>query len=91
MQASPAVKGSHIEFYAHMDLLAALSTCPGGDLSSWGWEPVKDEMAATCRPIEVSVWKIGEELLKGTVFENEPVARSPTYRGCHGLRFPEQG
>ncbi len=34
MKASPARKGDHIEFFAEIDLLGALSACPGGDCSS---------------------------------------------------------
>ncbi|KAF3930272.1 hypothetical protein ABW20_dc0107698 [Dactylellina cionopaga] len=37
MEASPAKPGDFIELFAEQDLLVALSTCPGGDLSKWGW------------------------------------------------------
>lgn len=37
MNPSPAVAGDYIEFFAEVDLLMALSTCPGGDLSRWGF------------------------------------------------------
>jgi hypothetical protein len=33
MKACPAKKGDYLEFFAEIDLLCALSTCPGGDLS----------------------------------------------------------
>ena len=33
MRACPAKKGDCLEFFAEIDLLCALSTCPGGDLS----------------------------------------------------------
>jgi hypothetical protein len=38
MKASPAREGDFLELFAEIDLLCALSTCPGGDLSVplWG-------------------------------------------------------
>ena len=33
MKTCPAIAGSYFEFFAEIDLLCALSTCPGGDLS----------------------------------------------------------
>ena len=33
MRDCPARTGDHLEFFAEIDLLCALSTCPGGDLS----------------------------------------------------------
>src|SRR5439155_84428 len=37
MEPSPARKGDFFEFFAEIDLLCAISTCPSGDLSNWGW------------------------------------------------------
>jgi uncharacterized protein YcgI (DUF1989 family) len=34
MKASPVRPGDHLEFFAEIDLLAALSACPGGDCSA---------------------------------------------------------
>jgi len=42
MRKSPAVPGSYIEFFAETDLLCAVSTCPGGDLSAWEWNDDKE-------------------------------------------------
>ena len=39
MKASPARKGDYFEFLAEIDLLCAISTCPGGDLSVPLWGP----------------------------------------------------
>ena len=39
MKASPAKKGDFFEFFAEIDLLCAISTCPGGDLSIPLWGP----------------------------------------------------
>jgi uncharacterized protein YcgI (DUF1989 family) len=33
MKASPATRESYLDFFAETDVLCALSTCPGGDLS----------------------------------------------------------
>ncbi len=85
MRTSPAVPGSHIEFFAEFDLLCAISACPGGDLSNWGWaEGEKGEMQNTCRPIEVTVWKVKDEALIGW---KQP--ERPKYAGFHGLQFPK--
>ncbi|KAF2677664.1 hypothetical protein K458DRAFT_349788, partial [Lentithecium fluviatile CBS 122367] len=37
MESSPATPSSYLTFFAETSLLCALSTCPGGDLSAWGW------------------------------------------------------
>ncbi|WP_369822053.1 urea carboxylase-associated family protein [Saccharomonospora sp. CUA-673] len=39
MKTCPAAPGDHLEFFAELDLLCALSTCPGGDLSVPLWGP----------------------------------------------------
>lgn len=40
MESSPATPDSFVTFFAETSLLCALSTCPGGDLSAWGWHQV---------------------------------------------------
>ncbi len=50
MKASPARAGDFIEFFAEIDLLGVLSTCPGGDCSA---EHSSD--TATCHPLRVEV------------------------------------
>jgi uncharacterized protein YcgI (DUF1989 family) len=85
MRKSPAVSGSYIEFFAETDLLCALSTCPGGDLSAWDWGGgEKVDMASTCRSIEVKVWKVDDKFLDGW----EP-SESPKYIGLHGMKLPK--
>ena len=37
MKACPAQPGDYLEMFAEIDLLCALSTCPGGDLSVPMW------------------------------------------------------
>jgi uncharacterized protein len=52
MKASPVRPGDYIEFFAEIDLLGALSACPGGDCSS---EHSSDE--AKCYPLRVEVYR----------------------------------
>jgi len=54
MKASPVRPGDYIEFYAEIDLLAALSACPGGDC---GAEHSSD--AAICYPLKVEIFAPG--------------------------------
>ena len=96
MEASSATPDSYIEFFAEQDLLCALSTCPGGDLSTWGWGMADEvagsteglkEMKETCRPIKVDIWDIAEEKRVDVLRGWEP-PRCPEYRGMHGMGIP---
>ncbi|KAK0276319.1 hypothetical protein LTR35_010644 [Friedmanniomyces endolithicus] len=86
MEASPAKTGDFIEFFAEQPVLMALSTCPGGDLSTWGWgeggdgeEGQKTSMLECCRPLKVEVFRLeNASVLKGW---KEP--EMPQYRGRH--------
>ena len=81
MKACPAKVGDHFEFFAEIDILAALSTCPGGDLSVPLWGPDARDPIDVCRPLGIEVWKPSPALLEGW--------RSPeraAYAGQHGLR-----
>jgi uncharacterized protein YcgI (DUF1989 family) len=51
MKASPVRPGDYIEFFAEIDLLGALSACPGGDCSA---EHSSD--TAACHPLLVEVF-----------------------------------
>ena len=85
MEASPAKKGDHIEFFAEMDLLCALSTCPGGDLSTWGWgEGSGGNMKDVCWPIKVEVFKLDDEKILTSWQQPE----RPKYKGLHGMSIP---
>lgn len=88
MEASPATTESYIEFFAEQDLICALSTCPGGDLSNWGWG-AGGEMAANCRPIGVEVWDIVEEE-KSRVLAGWKRPECPRYEGNHGIDAAEE-
>ncbi|MEZ5887625.1 MAG: DUF1989 domain-containing protein [Paracoccaceae bacterium] len=50
MKASPARPGDYLEFFAEIDLLGALSACPGGDCSA---EHSSD--TAACHPLLVEI------------------------------------
>ena len=64
MQASPAKKGDFFEFFAEIDLLCALSTCPGGDLSIPLWGPDAGDPISVCRPLGVELYQPTAELLR---------------------------
>lgn len=91
MEPSPATEHSSLTLFAEQDLLCALSTCPGGDLSAWGWSQADEsgvedgrDMKSTCRPIRVEVLEVRD---KG-VLEGWKVPERSPYRGCHGMGIP---
>ena len=81
VKPSAAKQGDFIEFFAEVDVLAAISVCPHGDLSVQVWGPDAGDPLATCRPLEVEIWQPAAGLLAGWV----PPSPSD-YRGGHGLR-----
>jgi uncharacterized protein YcgI (DUF1989 family) len=81
MKACPARPGDFIEFFAEIDLLCALSTCPGGDLSVPMWGPDARDPIDVCRPLGVQTYALAEELLA----DWQPPAVCD-YRGGHGMR-----
>lgn len=74
MKASPVRPGDFLEFLAEIDLLGALSACPGGDCSA---EHSSD--AARCHPLRVDILRPAEGALDGWV----PPARN-AYDRSHG-------
>ncbi len=66
MKASPVRPGDHLEFFAEIDLLGALSACPGGDCSD---EHSSD--TAACYPLLVEVFAPEPGALDG--WESPPV------------------
>lgn len=86
MKASPAKKGDFFEFLAEIDLLCAISTCPGGDLSVPLWGPDAGDPLPTCKPIGVEVYDVPEDLLAGW---SSP--QPSDYDGFFGLRQPVWG
>lgn len=84
--------GDFFEFFAEIDLLCALSTCPGGDLSVSMWGPdaaSTEEQLAHCHPLGVEVFTVADEAL-----ENWTAPTLAQYRGAqgrHGLSATEYG
>jgi uncharacterized protein YcgI (DUF1989 family) len=60
MKASPVRPGDYLEFFAEIDLLGALSACPGGDCSA---EHSSD--AAACHPLLVEIFAPDPADLRG--------------------------
>lgn len=52
MKASPVRPGDFIEFFAEIDLVGALSACPGGDCGA-----SHSSDAAACYPLKVELWR----------------------------------
>ena len=75
MKASPVRPGDFIEFFAEMDLLGALSTCPGGDCGS-----SHSDDSTPCYPLRVEILEPAE----GALGEWTPPPRSG-YSRSHGL------
>lgn len=75
MKASPVRPGDFIEFFAEIDLLGALSTCPGGDCSS---EHSSD--TAACFPLKVEIYQADPKILAGWT-----PPKSSAYSRSHGL------
>jgi uncharacterized protein len=86
MKASPARRGDFFEFFAEIDLLCAISTCPGGDLSIPLWGPDAGDPLAVCRPLGVEVYQPALSLL-----DRWESPRPADYRGNHGMRMPVFG
>jgi uncharacterized protein YcgI (DUF1989 family) len=59
MKASPVRPGDFIEFFAEIDLIGALSACPGGDCAGHS----SDE--APCHPLKVEIFRPREGALAG--------------------------
>jgi hypothetical protein len=75
MKASPVRPGDFIEFFAEIDLLGALSACPGGDCGA----SHSDEVAQ-CHPLKVEIYRPRDGALAGW--------RSPSpnrYSRNHGI------
>ena len=74
MKASPVRPGDYIEFFAEIDLIGALSACPGGDCST-----THSSDAAKCYPLLIEVFAPREAALPGWA----PASRNP-YSRAHG-------
>jgi len=74
MKASPVRPGDFLEFFAEIDLLGALSACPGGDCST---EHSSD--TAACHPLLVEIYRPKAPPEGWTSPERN------AYRGGHGV------
>ncbi len=84
MKTCPATVGDHFDMFAEIDLLMALSTCPGGDLSVPLWGDDARDPIDVCRPIGVDIFEVPQ----GVLARWEPFRRH-TYLGGHGLSEPQ--
>ena len=73
MKASPVRPGDHIDFFAEIDILGALSACPGGDCSA-----THSSDTAACHPLLV-------EVFEGTPPEGWAPAEVNAYDRSHGI------
>src|ERR1700757_3774567 len=60
MKASAVRPGDFIEFFAEIDLLVALSACPGGDCSA-----THSSDAAACHPLKIEIFEPDRATLMG--------------------------
>lgn len=58
MKASPVRPGDYLEFFAEIDILGALSACPGGDCSA-----SHSSEDANCYPLKIEIYKSTAELV----------------------------
>jgi uncharacterized protein YcgI (DUF1989 family) len=77
----PARKGDYFEFFAEIDLLCAVSTCPHGDMSAPTWGADATGARPECRAIAIETYRVPPELLR-TWTEPSP----SDYRGLHGFQ-----
>jgi uncharacterized protein YcgI (DUF1989 family) len=75
MKASPVRPGDFIEFFAEIDLLGALSACPGGDCSA-----THSDDQARCYPLTVEIYRPRADALSG--WQSPPVSRYPRTHGA---------
>ena len=86
VRVSPAKRGDFFEFFAEIDLLCAVSTCPGGDLSVPLWGPDAGDPLTVCRPLGIEISQPDAALLDGWTSP-----RPADYRGNHGMPMPVFG
>jgi len=75
MKASPVRPGDYIEFLADIDLLCALSACPGGNCGS-----SHSDDKTTCYPLQVDIVKPSDAVMERFTPES-----LNAYSGCHGM------
>lgn len=80
MKTCPARPGDHVDLLAEIDLLMAISLCPGGDLAVPLWGEGSDA-EPNCNPLRVEVLQLPDAALDGW----SPATRA-AYVGVHGTR-----
>ena len=75
MKASPVRPGDYFEFFAEIDLLGALSTCPGGDCGS-----SHSDDKTPCYPLRIDVYRSNSSVMRS--WESQ---RVNGYSRTHGL------
>ena len=75
MKASPVRPGDFLEIFAEIDLLAAISTCPGGDCGA-----SHSSDTAPCYPLKIEIYRPSDDALVGWT-SPEPNA----YNRSHGM------
>lgn len=80
-------EADYLEFFTEIDVLMALSACPGGDLSCWEWSD-EDAMRSTCRPLEVEVFRI-PDAVRSSVLQGWKSPAPSDYAGRHGMSIPQ--
>ncbi|KAB1659177.1 urea carboxylase-associated family protein [Pseudoclavibacter sp. CFCC 11306] len=86
MKDCPAREGDYLEFFAEIDLLCALSCCPGGDLSLAMWGPdaaSTEEQLQHCHRLRVQVFDVDPGRLAG--WAPPQPSRYRGQNGRHGL------
>ncbi|MEQ6202346.1 DUF1989 domain-containing protein [Sulfitobacter sp. HNIBRBA2951] len=74
MKASPVRPGDTLQFFAEIDLIGALSACPGGDCST-----VHSSDRAQCHPLLIETFAPDPEILK-----DHPLNAPNAYNRTHG-------
>jgi uncharacterized protein len=74
MKASPVRPGDFLELFAEIDLLGALSACPGGDCSA-----THSSDAAACYPLKIEIYEPDRATLA-----NWPWPEPNNYHRAHG-------
>lgn len=88
MDTCPATTEDHVDLFTEVDLLCALSTCPGGDLSVHMWGPdaaSTQEQLEHCHPLGVQVFAVDDAALVG--WEPPTTAAYQGAQGRHGLHL----
>jgi len=79
MKKSPVRPGDYLEFFAEINLLGGVSTCPGGDCSASHSDDVTQ-----CHPLLVEIYKPEDSALEG--WHMPP---TNNYSGGHGIKGSE--